>query len=71
MDIGQAAKLARDAVDLLLNVGGAGSFAEVNSLQRIWRDIETASRHASINTDLSRELYGRALLGIEEQVAPF
>ena len=71
MDIGQAAKLARDAVDLLLNVGGASSFAEVNSLQRIWRDIETASRHASINTDLAREIYGKALLGIEEQVALF
>ena len=71
MDIGQAAKLSREAVDLLLNVGGAGSFAQANSLQRIWRDIETASRHGYVNTDLSRELYGKALLGIEEQVAPF
>ncbi|MFF0284466.1 acyl-CoA dehydrogenase family protein [Rhodococcus aetherivorans] len=70
MDMGQAVKMCREAVDLLLNVGGAGSFAEANPLQRIWRDLETASRHGNINMDLGREVYARALLGIEEQVAP-
>jgi hypothetical protein len=35
---------------------------------RFWRDLATASRHAAVSSSLSRELYGRALLGIEEQV---
>jgi alkylation response protein AidB-like acyl-CoA dehydrogenase len=67
MDVGYAAKRLRDAVDMLLTVSGAGSFAEANPLQRIWRDLEMASRHVQANTNLSRELYGRALLGIEEK----
>ncbi|MEU6110785.1 hypothetical protein ABZ853_20560 [Streptomyces albidoflavus] len=39
-------------------------------MQRIWRDQETGSRHAVINPAIASELYGRALLGIEEQVTP-
>ncbi|WP_163508806.1 acyl-CoA dehydrogenase family protein [Fodinicola acaciae] len=67
MDTGYAGQRLRDAVDLLLNVSGAGSFAEANPLQRIWRDLETASRHVQANTNVSREIYGRALLGVEEK----
>jgi alkylation response protein AidB-like acyl-CoA dehydrogenase len=49
-------------------VHGAGSFAEANPLQRIWRDLEVCSRHAVVNAEISKELYGRALLGVQEQV---
>ncbi|MFE3999345.1 acyl-CoA dehydrogenase family protein [Nocardioides sp. YIM B13467] len=69
MDIAVAATRLREAVDLLLNIGGAGSFAQANPINRIWRDLETASRHGYINSDLSREIYARALLGIEPQVS--
>ncbi|MFD9661460.1 hypothetical protein ACFWAY_07465 [Rhodococcus sp. NPDC059968] len=47
------------------------SFAQVNPLQRIWRDLETSSRHAFVNVNINQEIYGRALLEIEEQVSPF
>lgn len=67
-DVGTVAHRCREAVDLLLNVNGAGSFAEANPLQRVWRDLETCSRHAVVNPEISAELYGRALLGVEEQV---
>jgi 3-hydroxy-9,10-secoandrosta-1,3,5(10)-triene-9,17-dione monooxygenase len=67
-DVGTIAKRTREAVDLLLNVHGAGSFAEANPLQRVWRDLEVCTRHAVVNAEISRELYGRALLGVEEQV---
>ena len=67
-DVGTIARRSREAVDLLLNVHGAGSFAEANPLQRIWRDLEVCSRHAVVNAEISKELYGRALLGVEEQV---
>ncbi|GAA3310832.1 acyl-CoA dehydrogenase family protein [Streptomyces cinereospinus] len=70
MDTGYVARRCREAIDMLLSVQGAGSFAEVSPLQRIWRDQETGSRHAVINPAISTELYGRALLGIEEQVTP-
>ncbi|MFB6552486.1 MULTISPECIES: acyl-CoA dehydrogenase family protein [unclassified Streptomyces] len=70
MDTGYVARRSREALDILLSVQGAGSFAEGGPLQRIWRDQETGSRHAVINPAISTELYGRALLGIEEQVTP-
>ncbi|MER7841544.1 acyl-CoA dehydrogenase family protein [Streptomyces sp. NPDC096040] len=70
MDTGYVARRSREALDLLLSIQGAGSFAEANPLQRIWRDQETGSRHAVINPAIAGELYGRALLGVEEQVTP-
>ncbi|MEU3297001.1 acyl-CoA dehydrogenase family protein [Streptomyces longwoodensis] len=70
MDTGYVARRSREALDLLLSIQGAGSFAEANPLQRIWRDQETGSRHAVINPAIAGELYGRSLLGIQEQVTP-
>ncbi|WP_243788149.1 acyl-CoA dehydrogenase family protein [Saccharopolyspora gloriosae] len=70
MDTGSVAVRTREALDLLLNIGGAGSFAESNPLQRIWRDQEVAGRHAVVNPAIAAEVYGRALLGIEDQVTP-
>jgi alkylation response protein AidB-like acyl-CoA dehydrogenase len=70
MDVGVVATRAREAMDLLLTVQGAGSFAEANPLQQKWRDLETGSRHAVVNPSIAAELYGRALLGVKEQVTP-
>ncbi|WP_427005851.1 acyl-CoA dehydrogenase family protein [Pseudarthrobacter sp. H2] len=70
MDVGVVATRCREAMDLLLSVQGAGSFAEANPLQQKWRDLETGSRHAVINPAISSEAYGRALLGVKEQVTP-
>ncbi|MDX6743960.1 acyl-CoA dehydrogenase family protein [Actinocorallia sp. A-T 12471] len=70
MDTGYVARRSREALDILLSVQGAGSFAEANALQRIWRDQETSSRHAIVNPAVSTELYGRALLGVAEQITP-
>jgi len=70
MDVGYAARRCREAVDLLLSVQGAGSFAEANPLQRMWRDLETGSRHAVVNPLIAAEAYGREMLGLQEQVTP-
>ncbi|MEU6672457.1 acyl-CoA dehydrogenase family protein [Streptomyces sp. NPDC046727] len=70
MDIGTVARCSREALDLLLNVHGARSFAEDSPLQRMWRDLETGTRHAMINPAIATEMYGRALLGIEDQITP-
>ncbi|MGW4563542.1 acyl-CoA dehydrogenase family protein [Streptomyces sp. NPDC004561] len=70
MDIGTVARCSRDALDLLLSVQGARSFADDSPLQRIWRDLETGTRHAMVNPAIATEMYGRALLGIEDQITP-
>ena len=69
IDIGHATACLRHAVQLLLNVAGASAFASVNPIQRFRRDLETAARHPSLSTELSREIYGRALVGSQEQVS--
>ncbi len=68
MDTGYVARQCREAIEILLSVNGAGSFAESNPLQRAWRDSETASRHAVVNPDISQELYGRELLGLDTNI---
>ncbi|GGU87112.1 acyl-CoA dehydrogenase [Streptomyces albospinus] len=70
VDIATLVRRSREALDILLSVQGARGFADGNPLQRIWRDLGTGSRHAMINPAIAAEIYGRALLGIEEQVTP-
>ena len=71
MDTGKAAQLSREAINRLLSVNGASSFAQVNALQRIWRDSEMASRHAFVMPEVASHIYGRMLFGVEEIVQPF
>ncbi|RFU86793.1 acyl-CoA dehydrogenase [Streptomyces triticagri] len=63
MDSTRAAQLCREAVDLLVTAHGSASFAEVNPLQRIWRDVHVGSRHAGFGMGIPEQLYGRALVG--------
>jgi alkylation response protein AidB-like acyl-CoA dehydrogenase len=69
-DIGWAIENVVKAIDILLYAHGSGSFAEVNPLQRIWRDSEVASRHAGILPMVCYEIYGKALVGSEERITP-
>ena len=70
MDTGYAARCLREAVGLLMDVSGAGSFARRDPRQRLWRDLETASRHPTLSTDITREIYGRVLVHAPQQVSP-
>ncbi len=69
-DVATVATRCREAVGLLLDVVGASSFAQANPLQRTWRDLEIICRHGLVNPNLARDIYGRALLGVDEQVSP-
>lgn len=71
MDTGQAGKLAREAINKLLSVNGASSFALANQMQRIWRDSEIASRHAFVLPEMANLIYGRVLFGVEEIIQPY
>ena len=69
-DTGYAAECVTRAIDILLYAHGAASFAEVSPLQRIWRDSATAARHAVVSPQVSYEAYGKALLGVEDNITP-
>ena len=69
-DTGLVAEKITRAIDILLSAHGAGSFADVNPLQRIWRDSAVAARHAVVSPMISYEVYGKALLGREDHITP-
>jgi alkylation response protein AidB-like acyl-CoA dehydrogenase len=71
-DTAYAITKIREAIDALLSAHGASSFAEISPLQRIWRDSNTAGRHAVVDPLVNQEVYGKALLGIpyEDNITP-
>lgn len=58
------------AIDDLLYAHGSGGFAESSPLQRYWRDSNIAARHAFVLPEVGLEIYGKALLGVDERIAP-
>jgi alkylation response protein AidB-like acyl-CoA dehydrogenase len=69
-DTGYVAEKITQAIDKLMFAHGAGGFAEASPLQRIWRDAAVASRHAVVLPPVGYEVYGKALLGVENNVTP-
>lgn len=69
-DTGLVATTITEALNLLISAHGAGSFAEASPMQRWWRDSNTAARHAVVLPAVGREVYGKALLGVENTVSP-
>jgi alkylation response protein AidB-like acyl-CoA dehydrogenase len=69
-DTGYVAECVTRAIDILLYAHGAGSFADVSPLQRIWRDSATAARHAVVSPQVGYEVYGKALLGVDDNITP-
>lgn len=67
--LGYAAQQIIDALSVLMNVHGAGSFAQSNVLQRFWRDANTAARHAGLQPTVGYEVYGKLLLCVGERVS--
>jgi alkylation response protein AidB-like acyl-CoA dehydrogenase len=67
-DTGYTAETVRAAIDRLVSAHGASSFADSSPMQRIWRDANTAGRHAVVSPTVSLEVYGKALLGVDNDV---
>ncbi|MEU1550654.1 oxidoreductase [Nocardia sp. NPDC005745] len=67
-DSAVALRSINEAINTLLNAAGAGSFAEVNPMQRIWRDSNVGARHAVMLPQVSMETYGKALLGQRDHI---
>jgi len=69
-DSGVVVTAITDALNILISAHGAGTFSEASPLQRIWRDSNTAARHAVVMPSVGIEVYGKALLGVENTVTP-
>jgi alkylation response protein AidB-like acyl-CoA dehydrogenase len=69
-DTGWVLEHVTKAIDILISAHGAASFADVNPLQRIWRDSNVGARHAVVMPAVGYEIYGKALLGRDDQITP-
>jgi 3-hydroxy-9,10-secoandrosta-1,3,5(10)-triene-9,17-dione monooxygenase len=67
---GYAARQVLEAIQILINVHGSGSFADSSAMQQYWRDANVAARHAALNSYVGYEIYGKSLLGVPERIAP-
>jgi alkylation response protein AidB-like acyl-CoA dehydrogenase len=63
-DTGWTSSKVREAIAMILDAHGASGFADSSPMQRIWRDANTAGRHAVVNPLVNQEVFGKALLGI-------
>jgi alkylation response protein AidB-like acyl-CoA dehydrogenase len=61
LDLADAGRDCRSAVDRMLDLHGASGFNTANVLQRFWRDVAVASRHPLLNPYLATENFGVAL----------
>jgi alkylation response protein AidB-like acyl-CoA dehydrogenase len=68
-DASYAAQQVLAAIDILCNAHGSGGFAESSPLRRIWQDANVGARHGLITPAVSYEVYGKALLGVENTVS--
>jgi alkylation response protein AidB-like acyl-CoA dehydrogenase len=59
-----AARLAREAVDLLFSAVGGGGLALDQPIQRMWRDSSAIVRHITLNWDAVSSMVGQHLLGL-------
>ena len=64
-DIGFATRSAVEAVNLLFEGAGASSAALDAPIQRHWRDVNTAARHASLDTQAIYALVGQLCFGLD------
>ncbi|TCK22059.1 acyl-CoA dehydrogenase family protein [Pseudonocardia endophytica] len=56
-------RAAQKAVDLALEIGGAGSIAKRSELERLYRDVRAGTFHPP-NSDFVRDVIGRTVLGL-------
>ncbi len=61
-----AADLCRRASERLFAGAGASAAYDSNVLQRAYRDLNTATHHATLDFDTALEVQGKVLLGVEQ-----
>lgn len=66
-DIGYAAMLCTESIDMLMVESGGSVIADANPLSQIYRDIRGGANHALTTASTGLELYGRIWLGLPPQ----
>jgi alkylation response protein AidB-like acyl-CoA dehydrogenase len=66
MDLADAARDCRSAMDKLLDLHGASGFKTANPLQRYWRDVAVGSRHPHLSPYIALERLGQALVPVTD-----
>ena len=64
VDLGHIVRRSRNVVRDVVEACGASSHFLDNPLQRVLRDLNTASCHTVFDLDVSTENYGRLLVGL-------
>jgi len=65
------ARRAREVVDNLLDIAGARSIFESESIQRFWRDLHAMGQHVTLNYEAGLRNYGRVLMGLDPDLASY
>ncbi|GHO99346.1 acyl-CoA dehydrogenase [Reticulibacter mediterranei] len=65
LDTAMAARLAKEAIDILNTASGGSSIYSNVPMQRIERDIQAANLQGMMHPNTNLELYGRILCGLE------
>jgi alkylation response protein AidB-like acyl-CoA dehydrogenase len=69
MELSTAARECREAMDLLLDLHGAGGFLLDNPLQRFWRDVAVGTRHPFFTPYILAEDHGRVAFDLTPNVS--
>ncbi|MFT4306258.1 MAG: acyl-CoA dehydrogenase family protein [Microbacterium sp.] len=69
VDAGWATADSVAAVDAVMGAVGAEAMAESAPFERYWRDVQTLSRHGSVDPLSTREAYGRFLIAQDAPLA--
>jgi len=65
MDLANAPRMCRDAVQKLFTIGGAAGLSLKSPIQLAARNLQAITMHGALLADASAEIYGRVLLGGE------
>ena len=63
-DFSRASELIVQAIDAIVLMSGAASFASSNPIQRAWRDIHFAASHIGLDPEVNFANFGRVELGL-------
>ncbi|HTW89735.1 MAG TPA: hypothetical protein VMD75_17185 [Candidatus Binataceae bacterium] len=65
------ARQARLVATNLADIAGARALFETEPLQRFWRDVHAIGQHVGVNYEAGMRNYGRALMGLEPDIAVY
>ena len=66
LDCAEGVRRCLDGVEILFHASGSSGIRLSSPLTRAVADLRAINQHGLLNLEMNRELYGRVLLGIEQ-----